>query len=236
MMAPRTSPARAAALAASLAVAVGCGGDDQQVEVAGPELMGMGADQVMIGLTHNMTREGVLQGELRADTAYVFSDASDVHLRSVRVTFFDERGLPDGRLTADSGQYDLRTGNMEAHGNVVVRDTADGQRLETPRLSYDALTRDLRTDTTFVWTRGGEVVRGRGLFTDPSFSDVRIEQPAGRRPAGTTPPPSDSPSGDASPPGPDGAAPSDPAAALLPDSALAGDTAQGSPDGPPLHR
>lgn len=225
MNTPHTPTGRAAAVAAVLAVLAGCGGEEQQGEVAGPDLMGMGADQVMIGLTHNMTREGVLQGELRADTAYVFSDASDVHLRSVHVTFYDEQGLPDGRLTADSGQYDLQTGDMEAHGEVVVRDTADGQRLETPRLSYDALTRDLRTDTTFVWSRGGEVVRGTGLVTDPSFSDVRIEQPAGRRPAGTTPGTSDS-AADA-PSGPGSASPPPP----RPDSAAPVDTARDSPDG-----
>lgn len=224
MNATHAPTGRAVAVAAALAVLAGCGEEEQQVEVAGPDLMGMGADQVMIGLTHNMTREGVLQGELRADTAYVFSDASDVHLRSVRVTFYDEKGLPDGRLTADSGQYDLQTGDMEAHGDVVVRDTADGQRLETPRLSYEALSRDLRTDTTFVWSRGGEVVRGTGLITDPSFADVRIEQPAGRRPPGTAPATSDSaadaPSGPGSSPG-----------APPPGGAVPVDTAGDSPDG-----
>lgn len=181
-----------AVLLAGLLLA-GCGDEERQVEVAGPDLMGMGADQVMVGLTHNMTREGVLQGELRADTAYVFSDNSTVHLRSVDVTFYDDRGQPDSRLTADSGQYNLQTGDMEAHGDVVVRDTAEEQRLETPRLVYEALRNDLSTDTTFVWRRGGEVVRGTGLLTDPSFSDVRIEQPSGTRPSGTPPPGADSP-------------------------------------------
>lgn len=176
----------------------GCGDEEGRVEVAGPDLMGMGADQVMVGLTHNMTREGVLQGELRADTAYIFSDNSTVHLRSVDVTFYDDRGLPDSHLAADSGQYNLQTGDMEAHGHVVVRDTAEGQRLETPRLIYEALSNDLSTDTTFVWRRGGEVVRGTGLVTDPSFSDVRIEQPSGTRPSTPSP-------GSGAPPRPDSA-------------------------------
>ena len=185
----RTRPVRGAAAAAFLALLVllGCGDEERQVEVAGPELMELGADQVMVGLTHNMTREGVLQGELRADTAFIFSDNSTVRLRVVDVTFYDDAGRPDSRLTADSGRYNLRTGDMEAHGNVVVRDTADEQRLETPQLIYEALGNELRTDTSFVWTRGEEVVRGRGLTTDPSFSDVRIEQPAGQRPTRSAP-------------------------------------------------
>ncbi len=177
----------ATVIVAALLLAAGCGDEERQVEVAGPDLMGMGADQVMVGLTHNMTREGVLQGELRADTAYIFSDNSTVHLRRVDVSFYDDRGLPDSRLTADSGQYDLQTGDMEAHGDVVVRDTAEGQRLETPRLLYKALTNELRTDTTFVWRRGQEVVQGNGLVTDPSFEDVRVEQPSGTRPSTPAP-------------------------------------------------
>lgn len=183
----RPQPGTGALLLTALLLLTGCGDEERQVEVAGPDLMGMGADQVMVGLTHNMTREGVLQGELRADTAYIFSDNSTVHLRSVDVTFYDDRGMPDSRLTADSGQYNLQTGDMEAHGDVVVRDTTEEQRLETPRLLYEALTNDLRTDTTFVWRRGQEVVRGNGLLTDPSFNDVRIEQPAGTRPSTPAP-------------------------------------------------
>lgn len=204
MSGPATPPTgRAAVLVLAGALLLpACGDEERQVEVAGPDLMGMGADQVMVGLTHNMTREGVLQGELRADTAYIFSDNSTVHLRNVDVTFYDDRGLPDSRLTADSGQYNLQSGDMEAHGDVVVRDTAEGQRLETPQLLYEALRNELRTDTSFVWRRGEEVVRGTGLVTDPSFEDVRIEQPSGRRPS--TPAPGGTPDDTASAPRDDG--------------------------------
>lgn len=204
-----------AVLVAGVLLLAACGDEERQVEVAGPDLVGMGADQVMVGLTHNMTREGVLQGELRADTAYIFSDNSTVRLRNVHVTFYDDRGLPDSRLTADSGQYDLQTGDMEAHGNVVVRDTAEDQRLETPQLIYQALQNELRTDTSFVWRRGEEVVRGKGLVTDPSFEDVRIEQPAGTRPAGTPAPGGGEPAGRDTP---------------AADSARAPDTASVPPD------
>jgi LPS export ABC transporter protein LptC len=177
-------PTRAALIGLVAALALlACGDDPEgQVQVAGPELMQMGADQVLIGLTHNMTREGVLQGELRADTAYLYNDDSTVRLRVVDVTFYDDQGRPDSRLTADSGRYDLQTGDMAAHGGVVVRDTADSERLETEQLLYDALSNELRTDTAFVWHRGDDVIRGTGLVTDPSLDDVRIERPAGTSP------------------------------------------------------
>lgn len=168
-----------AVVASCVLLLAGCGDEERQVEVAGPDLMQMGADQVMVGLTHNMTRDGVLQGELRADTAYIFNDDSTVRLDVVDVTFFDDQGRPDTRLTADSGRYNLRTGDMQAHGDVVVRDTAEEERLESPQLIYDAVANELRTDTSFVWHRGSDVVRGTGLVTDPSLNNVRIEQPSG---------------------------------------------------------
>lgn len=180
----RLAPARAGLIVLVAALALPACGDEPEgeVQVAGPEMVRMGADQVLIGLTHNMTREGVLQGELRADTAYVYNDDSTVRLRVVDVTFYDDRGRPDSRLTADSGRYDLQTGDMQAHGNVVVRDTADSERLESEQLLYDALSNELRTDTSFVWHRGDDVIRGTGLVTDPSLDDVRIEEPAGTSP------------------------------------------------------
>lgn len=165
-----------------LVLLAACGEEEEKVEVAGPELVEMRADQLMIGLTHNMTRDGVLQGKLRADTAYIFNDESLIHLRTVDVTFFDSRGRRDTRLTADSGRYNLQTGNMQAHGRVVVRDSVDSQRLETPQLLYDALRDELRTDTTFVWEQGTDVVRGSGLITDPSLDNVRIQEPAATSP------------------------------------------------------
>lgn len=176
------APGAAALVLAGTLLLAGCGDEERQVEVAGPDLMGMGADQVMVGLTHNMTREGVLQGELRADTAYIYSDDSTVRLRVVDVTFYDDQGRPDSRLTADSGRYNLQTGDMAAHGGVVVRDTAESERLETEQLLYDALSDELRTDTAFVWHRGDDVIRGTGLVTDPSLDNVRIERPAGTSP------------------------------------------------------
>lgn len=165
-----------AVLSAGLA---GCGSESTG-EVAGPELLRMGADQLMIDVRHRMTRDGVLQARLRADTAYVFNEKSIVRFRNVDVTFFDETGRGDSHLTARRASYDLRTSDMTATGKVVVVDSTEGRRLETPRLEYRSVANQLRTDTSFVWHREGEVIRGQGMVTDPDMNEVHIERPAGR--------------------------------------------------------
>lgn len=155
---------------------------EEPVEVAGPELRDLGADQMMVGVETYMTRNGVRQARLRADTAYFFNDRSLVRLRRLHVTFFDGPGTETSRLSALRGSYELSTGNMEAEGSVVVVDTARDRRLETERLRYRTLRNELTSDTSFVWYRGEEVIRGEGFVTDPSLSRIQIERPSGSSP------------------------------------------------------
>lgn len=164
---------------------VGCGGDEQ-VEVAGPELLELGASQVMVEVETFVTREGVQKAHLVADTAYFLEGESGVNLRGVHLTFFSERGGTASRLTSRRGWYEMQSGNMRASGDVVVVDSATDRRLETERLEYRAATDELRGDTTFVLYRGNEVIRGQSFVTDPALRDIRTTGPSGvSRPSGS---------------------------------------------------
>src|SRR2546427_701959 len=44
------------------------------------------ADQVLLGMSHFVTEEGVLRARVRADTAYFFSNSQRAELRNVHVT------------------------------------------------------------------------------------------------------------------------------------------------------
>lgn len=170
-------------LVAGLLVA-GCGGDEQ-VEVAGPELLELGASQVMVDVETFVTREGVRKAHLTADTAFFLEEESGVNLRGVRVDFFGEQGATASRLTARRGWYEMQTGDMRATDNVVVVDSATDRRLETERLEYRARSDELRGDTAFVFHRGNEIIRGQSFVTDPSLDDIRTTGPSGvSRPSG----------------------------------------------------
>ena len=50
------------------------------------------ADQVLVGMTHYVTEDGVLRARVLADTAYFFSNMQRAELRNVHVTFYDQTG------------------------------------------------------------------------------------------------------------------------------------------------
>lgn len=170
--------------AVSLCVGTGCG-EESQVEVAGPELLNLGASQVMVNVeTYVFGELGTREARLVADTAFFLEEQeSAVSLRGVRVTFFDASGRSTSTLTARRGRYDFETGNMEAEQDVMVVDAASSRRLETPRLRYLAEPDELHGDTSFVFYRGAEVVRGTSFESDPALGNIRIQGPSGVSPA-----------------------------------------------------
>lgn len=174
-------PSLLAALLAVLLVA--CGGDEK-VEVASPDLLDLNADQVMTGVEHTMTRQGVRRAHLEADTAYFLQNGSVAHFRHYEIDFFDPAGRRRSTLTALDGVYDMKSGDMKARGDVIVVDSVGGQRLETSALRYDATADRLRSDTSFVLYRQRDTIRGRGFVTDPSMDTVRVLQPSAVSPAG----------------------------------------------------
>jgi len=98
-------------------------------------------------------------------------------LRVVRTTFFTETGVKDATLTSREGTYNVRSGNMEARGNVVVI-SEDGRRLETPQLRFDPGRNEISGDSAFVLTRPEDVLTGVGFVTDPNLTRIRINSAA----------------------------------------------------------
>ena len=153
----------------------GCG-QDQAATGQAPSIFAERADQVMLGVEHYLTRNGVRTGRVLADTAYTYEDASQVDLRGLRIEFFDESGADDGVLTSLSGLYDLQSGDLTVRGQVVIDgrlDEGPPSRLETDSLVYTAADDHLTTDASWVLSHGdGSVERGVGLITDSSLESI----------------------------------------------------------------
>jgi len=165
----------AAVVLASSVSALACGVEEPP-ETVGLELLAEGADQVMVTVQHFMTREGIRRATVRADTAYVMDDESTVELRHVRLVFFDNEGVEESVLTAESGSYHMQSGDMDAAGNVVVVQSDGAQRLETEQLAYDAAADQLRSETPFVFTQPDRVIRGSSFTSDPSLENHQVDE------------------------------------------------------------
>jgi len=125
------------------------------------------ADQVMFRVRTLLTERGVQQGELFADTAYVYDDGSRYELRNVRTTFNTPTGAPNGTLTAKRGRYAIRQRIMEGFGDVVVVST-EGKRLLTPHLRFDQARNLVRSDSAYTLIEGSHRSQGIGFESDPN--------------------------------------------------------------------
>jgi len=131
------------------------------------------ADQTLFGVRVVMSDHGVQRSLLQSDTAFTYDDNSRFELRTVRSTFYTETGVKNATLTSRQGTYNVRSGQMEARGNVIVI-SEDGRRLETPQLRYDPGRNEISGDSAFVLTRPEDVVSGIGFVTDPDLTRIRV--------------------------------------------------------------
>src|SRR3990170_1121024 len=112
-----------------IAVSAACR-DSGRDAVAAVQEAADSADQLMIGLTQYMTNQGVRQAYLEADSGFVYENSGHIELKRIRVTFFSQSGVQTSVLTGREGSYNMRTGQMEARGDVLVIMTS-GARLTT---------------------------------------------------------------------------------------------------------
>ena len=131
------------------------------------------ADQVMYGVNTLLTQRGLLQAELRADTAFFFDENTRVELRKVRTTFYSKTGQKTAVLTSRAGTYNTRLARTEARGDVLVVGE-DGKRLTTPQLLYDQGKNEISSDSAFVLTEPNRQLRGVGFVSDPEMNRVRV--------------------------------------------------------------
>ncbi|MGD8869290.1 MAG: LPS export ABC transporter periplasmic protein LptC [Gemmatimonadales bacterium] len=145
------------------------------------------ANQVVFGLTHWVTSEGVRRAQVEADTAFFIEDEATVELRKMRVLFFDVAGDTTSILTAREGEYDWNTQNMVAERDVVVVNPKDGRRVETSVLHYNRTEDRIWGDQpTKIFEPDGMITEGTAFETDSRMDRVQITSPRMVRP-GTQP-------------------------------------------------
>src|ERR687895_2941192 len=151
------------------ACAVAACREREQLPVTAVPTAADSADQVMFGVRTLLNDRGVQQGELFADTAYVYDDNSRFEFRKVRTTFNTPTGAPNGTLTARRGRYDMRQRVLEGFGDVVVV-TTDGKRLLTPHLRFEQSRNLVRSDSAFTLIDGTQRTEGVGFESDPNVT------------------------------------------------------------------
>ncbi len=144
--------------------------------VVDPELAAIEADYIIFGLTDYLTRRGVREAVVEADTALVFQDSTVVLLRgNVKLTAYNEElGTEKAIVTSDRGRLDTGSNELYAEGNAVLLIRADGRRIESYELRYSPDANVIRSDSATVMYDGDDVVEGTSFNSDPNFERVLI--------------------------------------------------------------
>lgn len=164
-----------------LAAAAACTseGDDGPLT----ELEEVAADQTLYDTSINLTRNGVQDGMVDADSLHAWNDSSHVRVYGLTLFLYDEQGREKGRVTADAGRMNIDgvSNDLWAYGNALLSVPAD-ELNEAREIEADELFFDMERDR--IWThvpvrmmRGGCRITGDGFQSDLSFNDLRIDAP-----------------------------------------------------------
>lgn len=170
---------RTLALALAIGLVAACG-DPHEPPIAEGDVANMGADQIMFGVEHYITSNGVVRGLLRADTAFMYEDSALVRVRPVNLTLYNEQGEVAGVVTARAGRLNTRTQDMIATGDVIVESDERGQRIETEELHFDPNRDRVWSEVATTLHRDGTTLRGTGFTSNTRLTDTRLTQPRGR--------------------------------------------------------
>ncbi len=80
----RVAP-RSPVLAAALVAALACRDEGRPTATINPA---DSADQVLVGMSHYVTEDGVQRARVRADTAYLYTATQSADLKKVHITFY----------------------------------------------------------------------------------------------------------------------------------------------------
>ncbi len=157
----------------------GCtaGGDDGPLT----ELEDVPADEILYVTSRNLTRDGVREGMLEADSIHIWRDSTHARVYGLTLFLYDGQGREKGRVTADAGRLSSVSAELWAYGNALLAVPAD-ELNEEREIAAEELFFDL--DRERIWTnvpvrmmRGGCRVTGDGFETDLAFNDLRIDAP-----------------------------------------------------------
>ena len=91
---------------------------------------------------------------------------------------FENDGGQDAFMTADYAIQHIKTQQVEAKGNVVLRNV-EGEMLETEALFWDELNELIYTEAFVKITKQEQVIMGEGFESDIYFSEYTLKKSRG---------------------------------------------------------
>lgn len=165
-------------LAAGVLFACGSNSVDKVLEYSEGDLV---PARITLGVTYTFTEEGRVKNRLYANRAEQFQtpDSSYNLLKEGFIlTFYDDNQKRDGKLTAMNGFISGDNALMIARDSVVFNNRA-GETLYTEELIWVQDSAIVYTDKFVTIERANDIIYGKGLVSDETFSNYVIKEPTG---------------------------------------------------------
>jgi len=101
--------------------------------------------------------------------------------KQVDIIFYDPTGQAITTIRSDSGRYDKAKNLYTVMGHVVVVNKQKQERLLTPVLNWNPVTKKVFTESrvTVISQLTGEKLYGLGLDANQDFTNYRVRKPTG---------------------------------------------------------
>lgn len=151
-----------------IALLASCKNDLDRVRAM--EVSPNGPDRITTNAEYLYSDSGVVRNRVRAVTIaeYGGDQPRTMMEGGVELTFFDDQGRANGRLTARRGKILSAKNRMEVEENVVFTN-AKGEKLETEQLTWAQDSGRVFTDRPVKVTRSRDIIYGQGLDAAQDF-------------------------------------------------------------------
>jgi LPS export ABC transporter protein LptC len=120
------------------------------------------------------TDSGRTQWILFSKHAATYQARDLVLARSLRIDFFDDKGVKSSELVAREGELYQRTRDMIARGNVVLL-TTEGWRMSTEEMHFLNSHRRITSDKLVRVEKEGTILEGVGFESDPNLEHFEFQ-------------------------------------------------------------
>ena len=167
---PCMSPAMLAVLAALVVPACFSASD----ETAGTDFAESSADDVMYGVSHNMSKDGIREARLEADSMLMWNDSAHTWVVGMTLHVYGDRGGQRATITADRGRFDMTTNELMAVGNALLTIPGQAREIRTEVLNFSQEGDRIWSDVPVVMQELGCEIEGDRMESDIAFDEVRL--------------------------------------------------------------
>ncbi len=130
-------------------------------------------DLALKEIDYTETRDGVRRWNLIADSADYNVKSGSTIVQNVFMTFYDEKGVEAGTLTAQDGEAQSDNKKVRVHGDVVIK-SSRGYTFYVDQLDYSDATRIISTESPVHIVTSRMELTGKGLRLNVDSQAYRV--------------------------------------------------------------